>query len=85
MDRAELEQTFDYLLFVEYELPMEMFTKLDDIKKELFDVIERAHNEALERTAKDYRRRIAQHLKETVAEVAMRVQVVPNDGNHREW
>lgn len=76
---AELRLDLDYIMHVEYEVPMEGWTKLEEMKEAIVKNFLAHGNESVERRERDVRTSIARTLREqvtTISESAM-VQSAP--------
>lgn len=69
---AEYQQDIDYLFHVDNELPMEWYTKLEPLKREIALIIAMHVKRAVEQTKRELKYTIAKDLREHIGKVIMR-------------
>ena len=71
MSEAELENGIHYTLFVEHEVPMEYFTKMDTVISDIVRLAVAHTNQEVDRVLRETKYNIANHLKREVGDIVM--------------
>lgn len=72
---AEIESQIDYIMHVEHELPMEWYTRLDALKKDLVEMVIVIADHGVNRYQQEYIANVTDHFKESLRSITYGAKV----------